>query len=370
MHAESNSETRKMTSAAAPTRMSRESNSYDFVRFVAAAMVLYSHHFALVGQPEPLVPGLGEKYGAVAVYIFFVLSGFLIYRSLERNADWWRFISARFLRIVPNLTVALVLTSLITLVWFSNYGNIIEHVKYVVRGLLLVLVGPGYYIKGVFEVEGLADSAVNGPLWSLRYEIHLYLVLFLIVTFAGRFRGWIFAAALPLLMYHWATDTKPHYILYTDLFEYSRLGQIFLSGALLGYLWKYWERFAVPLGFAGLALCFAFEALIPFNSFLNALALGLAIIGLGSSSVMSWFSKGGDGSYGMYIYAWPIQQFSIMLIPAFWPSMLVAFLATTAIGYTTWHLFEKRCMGQVSRMAAWLRGLFQKYWNRQSISAK
>ncbi len=346
----------------------RRSNSYDFVRFVAASMVLYSHHFALVGQTEPLVPGLGEKFGAVAVYIFFSLSGFLIYQSLEKNGDWWRFAAARFLRVMPNLTAALVLSSIVTLLWFNNLENIASHLKYVLRNMLMVVAGVSYDINGVFENATL--PAVNGPLWSLRYELHLYFILFLIVTFAGRFRGIVLGVALPLLMYHWATETQFQYVLGVDPYEYSRLGQIFLSGSLLGYLWKYWKNYAIPLGFVGLGLCFVFEALIPFNSFINALALGLAVIGLGSSSLMAWFSRGGDGSYGMYIYAWPIQQFSILLIPAFWPSMLVAFLTTVAVGYTTWHLFEKRCMAQVTRFANWMRTLFQKVSSRTSPAVK
>ena len=330
----------------------RNSNSYDFVRFIAASMVLYSHHFALNGRPEPIVPFYGEKFGALAVYIFFSLSGFLIYLSLEKNGDWWRFAAARFLRVMPNLTVALVLSSLVTLVYFSNYANLTAHIYYVVRGIFLALFGAGYDIPGIFET--LKYQALNGPLWSLRYELHLYFFLFLIVTFGGRYRGWVLAIALPLLIYHWMMN-KNQYILGIDLFEYSRLGQIFLSGALLGYLWKYWKNYAVPVGFAGLVLCFVLELVVPFNSFMNALTLGAAVIGLGSSSALAWFSKGGDSSYGMYIYAWPVQQFSILYIASFWGSMLVAFIATVMIGYTTWHSFEKRCMQQVPRFSEFLR---------------
>jgi peptidoglycan/LPS O-acetylase OafA/YrhL len=330
----------------------RGSNSYDFIRFVAASMVLYSHHHALMGRPEPIVPFYGEKFGALAVYIFFSLSGFLIYLSLEKNGDWWRFAAARFLRVMPNLTVALVLSSLVTLLYFSNFANLPAHIYYVVRGILLALFGAGYDIPGIFE--SLKYHALNGPLWSLRYELHLYLFLFLIVTVGGRFRGWILAILLPLLIYNWMAD-KHQYILGVDIFEYSRLGQIFFSGALLGYLWKYWKQHAIAVGLAGLVLCFVLEALIPFNSFLNALALAAAVIGLGSSSALAWFSKGGDSSYGMYIYAWPVQQFCILFIGSFWPSMLAAFVVTVLIGYTTWHLFEKRCMQQVGRFSGFLR---------------
>ncbi len=332
--------------------LSHRSNSYDFVRFIAAMMVLYSHHFPLAGFQEPLVPFYSERFGELAVYIFFSMSGFLIYRSLDKNNDWWRFFSARFLRVMPNLTAALVLTSAVTLVYFQNYANIGHHVTYVLRNMFLVIFGATYQLPGVFDF--MAMPALNGPLWSLQYELHLYFILFLIVTFAGRYRIWVFALALPLLVYPWITETH-RYLAGVDIFEYSRLGQMFLSGALLGYLWKYWQSYAVPIGIAAVVAGLAINAILPFNSFLDAIAVAAATIGLGSSRIMSWFSRGGDGSYGMYIYAWPIQQFAIMYIGNFWLSMFVAAITTIAVGYTTWHLFEKRCMRHVDLLANTLR---------------
>src|SRR5689334_14182006 len=73
----------------------RRLNSYDFVRFVAAGCVLFSHHFDLAGLPEPAVPGFGEDFGELGVEIFFCLSGFLICLSLRRSSDWAQFLAAR-----------------------------------------------------------------------------------------------------------------------------------------------------------------------------------------------------------------------------------------------------------------------------------
>src|ERR1035438_4080365 len=90
----------------------RAENSYDFVRFCAASAVLFSHHFALSRIPEPPVPGYGEDLGKLAVEVFFCLSGFLICRSLQKSSNWAQFVSARVLRILPNLTFSLIATSL------------------------------------------------------------------------------------------------------------------------------------------------------------------------------------------------------------------------------------------------------------------
>jgi peptidoglycan/LPS O-acetylase OafA/YrhL len=53
----------------------------------------------------------------------------------------------------------------------------------------------------------------------------------------------------------------------------------------------------------------------------------------------------------MYVLAWPVQQFSMLLIEPFWLSMLAAFVMTTALGYGTWQGFEKRAMSYVNRFA-------------------
>jgi peptidoglycan/LPS O-acetylase OafA/YrhL len=180
---------------------------------------------------------------------------------------------------------------------------------------------------------------------------------------------WLLAAALPVLVYPWITETH-RYIAGVDIFEYSRLGQMFLSGALLGCLWNYWKDYAVPVGIAAFIVGLAVNAAVPFNSFVDAIAVAAATIGLGSSRLMSWFSRGGDGSYGMYIYAWPIQQFSIMYIDNFWLSMVVAAAATIAVGYTTWHLFEKRCMTHVADFADVLRRMSAKLLRSQSVTLK
>jgi peptidoglycan/LPS O-acetylase OafA/YrhL len=45
----------------------------------------------------------------------------------------------------------------------------------------------------------------------------------------------------------------------------------------------------------------------------------------------------------------------MLLIEPFWLSMLAAFLVTTALGYGTWHGFEKRAMSYSNRFAPTLR---------------
>jgi peptidoglycan/LPS O-acetylase OafA/YrhL len=339
--------------AAAAAPDSRGSNSYDFVRFCAASFVLFSHHFDLAGFAEPQVPWLGEDFGELGVEIFFCLSGFLIFQSLQRNPDWAHFAAARVLRIFPNLAFVLVVTSAVTLVWYGNYGNLWAHARYVFDNLVMFFGGVTFTIAGVFT--DTKSASVNEPLWTLPYELWCYVLLFILFA-AGRGKAVIVIAAAILVSVGWiATEANEPRVGPFNAFDFFKLASYFLSGSLLAVFWPQLKKHAIAIGVAGLIGIVAVRNLVPVDTILVALALAAAVIGLGSSSMMAWFSKGGDASYGMYVFAWPVQQFTQLLIGSFWLSMLAALVLTIAIGYGTWHGFEKRAMARRHGLAGWLR---------------
>jgi peptidoglycan/LPS O-acetylase OafA/YrhL len=340
-----------------PQVLSRGKNSYDFVRFLAASLVLFSHHFPLIGQPEPHVPFYGDKVGELAVGIFFCLSGFLIYRSMDVRPDWPRYIAARALRIYPNLIFSLALTAIMVFAYFGTAATAFQYVMYVIKNSVTLPFGALYRIDGAFP-EG-AEESLNGSLWTMRYEVLMYILLPLVFVAPRRFQPWILGAFLLLPATVWIYETR----IYKLGFEVSvlmRLAQFFMTGALLGALWQWWGKHALLFGLAGLVGIFLFFPLYDHFSGARALAVGFAAIGLGSSAMMKSFSKGGDPSYGMYLFAWPVQQFTVMYVTGVWTSMAVAFVVTTALGYFTWHAFEKRCMTFVGQLANLIRGLVSR----------
>ncbi|BAT60698.1 acyltransferase family protein [Variibacter gotjawalensis] len=330
----------------------RTQNSYDFVRFFAASCVLYSHHFDLAGFDEPIVPGYRADFGQFGVAIFFALSGFLICQSLQRSTDWVRFFAARFFRIMPNLAFVLIVSSLTTLIWYRNGAHLSAHTSYVAENLAMFVRGVTKFIPGVFGNAERQD--INDPLWTLPYEFWLYVLLAALFFVGRRFSGiavTIAALAIAAIWLYCQSEDVDFMLGPLESDDLFRLSAYFLAGSLLAILWPHISRFAIPLGIAGLVVAFTVRRVTDEETALSAIALAAAVIGLGSTKLLAWFARGGDASYGIYVFAWPVQQFALLLVGAFWPSMALAFVITVAIGYATWHSFEKRAMTLPARIS-------------------
>lgn len=328
-------------------------NNLTALRWFAAGLVLYGHAFVFLGLPEPLflqwVP-----MGPLGVYIFFAISGYLVAQSWSRDPHVFRFLAKRALRIFPGLVVCtllsvLVLGPLLTTLDASTYWRN-EHTRGYFTNIALYIT---YHLPGVFADNRL-PHAVNGSLWSLPVEFFMYLMLALLGLLAAAFklaseRLMAWAVGLMSLVFMalaalWAGTATEALVAYrTDLRQVPMCGVYFLVGASLFYfkIHKYFTLSNVLLAFV-LWLClgmqphwFAMAAwvLLPFV----VLAFGLA------QHPLLVRMHAHDYSYGIYIYAFPVQQ----TLVSFWPQMplpaylLSSFVITVALAALSWHFVEK-----------------------------
>lgn len=161
--------------------MRRNVNRLDFIRFVAALMVIYVHSFPLgqgenVLTPEPFQVLLNLDAGTIGVGIFFIISGFLVTASMERSRSTSTYLKARLLRIYPGLLGVVLLSMfllgpLMTRLSLSSYFTHPDTWGYL---RVLALVKTSYFLPGVFETN-VFPYAVNGSLWTLFFETAFYL---------------------------------------------------------------------------------------------------------------------------------------------------------------------------------------------------
>ncbi len=294
-------------------RLQGRANNFDLLRFVAAALVIVSHSFALTGFTEPMVGK--ATLGTLAVAIFFIMSGFLIAQSWEQHPRLGAFLGKRILRIVPGLAGAILFTVLVIGPAFTNQPlstyfasrSVAEYVN----GVFVYTIGST--LPGVFGSNPVS-GAVNGSLWTLPYEFTAYLLVALLGMFAllQRRRRLIalFLLLLPLnyILRRWAPDLHLPFF-YLEAGILAQLGTYFMAGTVL-YVLRDRVRLSGGLALAALAV-FALSSLWPTAwLYVSLLTLPYIVIYLAfmPAGRLTRFGRHGDFSYGLYIYAFPVQQ--------------------------------------------------------------
>jgi peptidoglycan/LPS O-acetylase OafA/YrhL len=95
------------------------SNNFDFLRFLFALLVVFGHSYGLSGNGESMqfISHISNKQlslTSIGLNGFFVISGYLIFKSLLNSKTLKGYYWRRFLRLYPGLFVVLLLTILIS----------------------------------------------------------------------------------------------------------------------------------------------------------------------------------------------------------------------------------------------------------------
>ena len=163
--------------------LKKGNNNLNFIRLFLAILVVFAHSFDLGKYPEPLtVFSKGQiGLGSFAVNCFFIISGILITHSYIRSKDNFMYLYKRFIRLFPGLFVCALFTVIIigsinTTLPLINFFTNKQVYNYLFKNSFLLTSSS---LPGVF-VTNPYPFAVNGSLWTLRFEVLLYLVVFII----------------------------------------------------------------------------------------------------------------------------------------------------------------------------------------------
>lgn len=287
-------------------------NGFDTIRLLAAFAVLVSHAFALTGQAEPLAgTSRSMTLGTLAVGVFFVMSGYLITRSAERHGIG-RYIGQRARRIMPALVVCVAVCAIAGLLVtaLSPDAYLADPMLWSFIGNIAFLPRAALDLPGVFQT--LPVTATNGSLWTLKFEIACYAFSLAWVHF-GR-------ARMPILIGLWVAS-----------FAASR----WFAGDQSG-VWFYLDRMAFLFRFYGAgmllhalahrvafrpALGWAALTLVALSPLVGLFAEAAATLGAYAALTLAYraprafgrITRRGDISYGVYLYAFPVQQLMVPL---------------------------------------------------------
>lgn len=341
-----------------PTALSRE-NNINAMRFFAACMVIFGHAEMFI-HIDALPNYFNTTSPGIAVDIFFVLSGYLITKSFFRDTNVIRYAIRRIMRIYPAL-IAAVLFAIVLGLFLTTEGRRAYLTSPITIDYLWNMLIPYHSnsLPGVFQ-SNPHPVDVNTSLWTLQYELQCYIATpFIYLALRklpkGRIVLWVVLALCFALNVYDAASTG---IAWNA--NYPRLFFFYIAGALA---FEYKAEHLIPgqAAFAALVVVM----LVGFNnSVAGVIAGSLAIPPIVISFAFAKnplfgkvFAKN-DYSYGMYVYAFPIQQAVASFMGAsfgYWPYLVVCLAFTFAAAFASWHLIEKPCQKLGKRLTAALR---------------
>lgn len=333
------------------------SENFDVLRLFAAYSVLFAHHFDLTSNVGPSFFGIG--FGGLGVAIFFAISGYLVTGSYFSDPDFGRFMIRRVLRIFPGLAVCV----LVVIFLVGPYATTLDTREYFSHGLTWqylknIALIIRYELPGVFA-QNPFPKAVNGSLWTIPIEFSCYVMLATACWLLAERRKTLLV--MPVLagvaLCFWVSvSPQLHAFVRASLpkalgaegqFVFHLLFPIaFFVG--VGY------RSALSTGFshARILSLTIFLALVGLAFFPKAhhvahmLLISVAVIWFGRQSqiVLPKLIQRNDISYGVYLYAFIVQQLVYQTgfqKDNFWMALVLVITMTTVVAMLSCKFVEQ-----------------------------
>ncbi len=331
-------------------RLSGRDNNFTTVRILASTTVLFSHAW-IVTTPGMVTADymhlLGFTPGFHAVHVFFILSGFFLTKSILDSGDVVQFCVARVLRLMPAVVLSALVMAFIVGPWITTA----EPLAYFTSGetlsflfSVISLLNISHPLPGVFE-NNVLPGEIYELLWTLRYEFvfcaglalafALGLLRFKILVAVG-----VAAGLAGFGVYFWNGEDA---VLFEPIRHLMRFATSFGLGAAC-----YLFRDRIPYSMVVLAILAVASFLLKDTGLatpLGILLLTYGVLYVGFAKV-SWLKASnwlGQGSYGIYVFGFPVLQ----LVYLFWPDLgpwsngMVAWAITVPLAVASWHCFEK-----------------------------
>jgi peptidoglycan/LPS O-acetylase OafA/YrhL len=332
-------------------------NALNAWRLVLATGVIIWHSFLTTGHHISFMPAR-QLLSEVFVDGFFAISGYLITSSWLRDPRLRDYFVARGLRILPGVWVCVVVIAFVVApIGVTMQGGSAKDLVSSGAPLQYVLTNIPAVGGLMFDIGG-TPSGVPYPgfwdssLWTLIWEVFCYFAVALLGVAGLLRRRWpvpvVFAVALGCsVVATLPTDATPQQMI---AYAAARFALMFSAGALVHQV-----RNVVPARWSlvGLsAIIVLASSLLPSYRLVAAIPLAYMIVTSGALLRNERLRLRTDLSYGVYIYAFPIQQLLVIGGLATLNPLLFALIAAVAVlpvAATSWFLIEKPALSLKAR---------------------
>ncbi len=290
-------------------KINGKSNVIDFLRFIAAALVIFSHSYAITAAGDDPLRTVSKQeitFGELAVAFFLFVSGLYVTKSLLTKQNVRGYVTGRLRRIYPLFITVVVLTvfvmgPIMTTLPVREYFA--SKTTYAYLSYLVMI--PNYSLPGVFTDNPM--SVINGSLWSLILEILCYMMLLIayklglldrkrlriLTILSGLCIAVIFVVKWQTL-YRFVAYLRPLFCFVSGICFYVFREEI-------RYTWRWIAVAVLGLACCVLANCYSLATIV-FLPYLLCAVMDKNPVWLQKMAVISRYS------YAMYLIGFPIQQ--------------------------------------------------------------
>jgi peptidoglycan/LPS O-acetylase OafA/YrhL len=325
-------------------------NNFGVLRLLFANLVVYYHSYFLIDGDAHRdifhkVPG-AMPVGTLAVAGFFLISGYLVVKSYTNSVSVKDYLVKRFLRIWPGYAVAF----LISLLVVAPLGGAKLADINVLRNVSCFLTFQAPCIDRVFY--GLSVEKVNGSLWTISYEVRCYVLVILLGACGflhDRRKFLVWTVCLGLAVFLPLSIQLPFSRVFGALSSDVLLTGLFCAG---GVFYLYRDRIRVRVGYAVIAL--PIWLALQFNVATAQIALMTAgayilfyVATREGDNLISRFVEKTDLSYGIYLYAYPIQQLILWRDRniGMYKLLAISVVCAGVAGAVSWYVVERPALG-------------------------
>jgi peptidoglycan/LPS O-acetylase OafA/YrhL len=319
-------------------------NNFDLLRLFAATEVIVDHYIQhLNKQITPCGLKLLDLFPGVP--IFFIISGYLISASYERNNNLKNYFRNRALRIFPGLWVCIIITVIVITLTGVSFLNK-EALAWFPSQLIGVIYTPHFLANYGF-------GSYNGSLWTIPVELQFYILLpilyrlvpkdkinyllyGLLILFIALNLGWLLTFSENIIYKLLRYSFIPHFYIFLIGVILQRL-KLFNSPAIYNKA-LYWV-----IGYVSFSLILS--DYIPSVIFSLLYTVILAFCLLSIAYTLPEFSKKllrtNDISYGIYIYHGLILTVIVQLKLVDQINIFEVIGLSYLVAFLSWILVEK-----------------------------
>lgn len=322
-------------------------NNFNMLRLLAALQVVLVHgveHLHIKNEIALFIKSIVVYFPGVP--IFFLISGYLISMSYEKNPDIKVYAKNRFLRIIPGLYVSF-FVGLLILWYFGQFNelSVTDVLPWIVAQLTL------FQFYNPEFIRDFGVGVINGSLWTISVELVFYIILPLLYLFLQKdfYKKLVGLMIVSLVFYYYIHYVSANILIYEKLIKVSILPYLFyfLIGMFFYKKREFTQGYLEDKMFVYLAL-YALVCYLHVDFFVYDVFRQLVFALFVFSFVFSYknlsykLMKHNDFTYGVYIYHMLIVNVFVQFgLLGGAQNLLAVFLLSIVCGVLSYFFVEK-----------------------------